>query len=66
MRNIEKTIAEGRKIVEKYPAKTSLTCLDFKHLEETEENSKMGAMYNAFLVGVALGSRLNKGQGAAK
>ena len=66
MRNIKKTIEEGRRITQKYPAKTSLTCMEFKELEETEQTSKMGAMYNAYLMGVAIGRRLGRAEGATK
>lgn len=62
MRNIEKTIAEGRRITETYPRKTSLTCMEFKKLEETELTSRMGAVYNAYLMGVAIGARLGREQ----
>lgn len=65
MRNVEKHIAEGRKIYEKNERAAMLTCLDFKHLEETEKD-KMGAMYNAYLMGLAVGNRIGKRQGAAK
>ena len=65
MRNVEKHIAEGRKIYEKNERAAMLTCLDFKHLEETEQ-SKLGAIYNAYLMGLAVGNRIGKRQGAAK
>lgn len=65
MRNVEKTIAEGRKLYEKHTRAAMLTCLDFKHLEETEQG-KMEAMHNAYLMGLAVGNRIGKRQGAAK
>lgn len=66
MRNINKTIEEGRQITHKYPRKTSLTCMEFKELEDTEKNSRMGALYNAYLMGVAIGRRLGRAEGATK
>lgn len=65
MRNIEKTIAEGKKVYEKHTRAAMLTALDFKHLEETEQ-SKMEAMHNAYLMGLAVGNRIGKRQGATK
>ena len=66
MRNIEKTIAEGTRIVEMNPGRTSINYLDFKRMEEIGEDSKVGAMYNAFLVGLALGNRIGRSQAANK
>lgn len=65
MRNVEKTIAEGKKIYEKNERAAMLTCLDFKHLEETEQG-KMEAMHNAYLMGLAVGNRIGKKKARAR
>lgn len=65
MRNVEKTIAEGRKLYEKHTRAAMLTCLDFKHLEEIEQG-KMEAMHNAYLMGLAVGERIGKKKARAR
>ena len=65
MRNIEKTIAEGEKLYKKHQRAALLTSLDFKQLADTEQG-KMEAMVNAYLMGLAVGNRIGKKQGAAK
>ena len=66
MRNIEKTIAEGRRIVKNNPGRTSLNYNDIKQMEEIGESGKAADMYNAFLVGLALGNRIGRSQAANK
>ena len=65
MRNIEKTLARGEKIVQENPAQASVNCVDFYRISEGTD-SKLEASYRAYMVGLAIGERIGKKKARAR